>query len=102
MRLPRMTTRRWMFAVAAVAVVIGLLIEGARWKRRRDYGLYWAGFHAHLESGIRPDCRPGCPHSAAANPRAGYHAQLRRAYELAVRSPWASFPDDPVKDRWKR
>jgi len=90
-----------MVAVAVVAVAIGITIEGSRWKRRRDDGLYWADFHAHLESHIQSDCRAGCPHSADSNPRGTDHAQLSREYERAVWYPWVSFPDDPVKDRWK-
>jgi hypothetical protein len=103
MRLPRVrfTIMRSMLAVAFIAVLIGVVSEGARWRRRREYAMYWAGFHAHLESTIQSGCRPGCPHSVDSNPRSDYHAQLRREYERAVRYPWAGFPVDPLKDRWE-
>jgi hypothetical protein len=36
MRLPRMTTRRWMLVVGVFALAIGGTIEGVRLKRRHD------------------------------------------------------------------
>jgi hypothetical protein len=42
MRLPRMTTRRWMVAVA----VVGLLMGGYRLKQRHDDFLSRAQYHA--------------------------------------------------------
>jgi hypothetical protein len=46
MRLPRMTTRRWMIVVA----VVGLLMGGTvRLKQRRDRFLARAEYHAKLE-----------------------------------------------------
>jgi hypothetical protein len=92
----RMTTRRWMAVVALVAVGMGIV----RWEQRRSYGLYWADFHAQLESGIQSDCRPGCPHAAEPYPSRVYHARLRREYERAARYPWVRFPTDPLESRW--
>lgn len=45
MRLPRMTTRRWMMAVAVVALVI----SPVQLKRRRDSFLALARYHASQE-----------------------------------------------------
>jgi hypothetical protein len=59
MRLPQMTTRRWMIAVAAFALVLGGVIEGGRLARRaRDYqqtgeSLYifaWQAWRERLEA----------------------------------------------------
>ncbi len=36
MRLPRMTTRRWMVVVMVVGLVMGGIIGGIRLKRRHD------------------------------------------------------------------
>ena len=45
MRLPRMTTRRWMIAVLAVALALAIRIELGR--RRGEY-LRLAAYHAEL------------------------------------------------------
>ena len=42
MRLPRMTTRRWMVVVALVGLLMGGAIGGIRLKQRHDYFLSWA------------------------------------------------------------
>jgi hypothetical protein len=45
MRLPRMPTRRWMVAVAAVALGMGGTVAGIRLKQRRDRFLSRAQLH---------------------------------------------------------
>jgi hypothetical protein len=45
MRMPRMTTRRWMVAVAALAVALGGYREATRLKRNRDEFLARAAGH---------------------------------------------------------
>jgi hypothetical protein len=45
MRLPRMTTRRWMIVVMVVGLVMGAIIGGIRLKRRHEDFLYRAQRH---------------------------------------------------------
>ncbi len=49
MRLPRMTTRRWMVAVAVMGLLMGGVVGGVRLKRRHDYFLNLVEFHLQLE-----------------------------------------------------
>ena len=49
MRLPRMTTRRWMVAVAVMGLLMGGVVGGVRLKRRHDYFLNLVEFHVQLE-----------------------------------------------------
>ena len=52
MRLPRMTTRRWMVAAAAVALFSGGMVECAR-RRERFFGAYRKHALAEIESSIK-------------------------------------------------
>jgi hypothetical protein len=104
MPLPRMTTRRWMIAVAVIAVGVGawMLVM-----RARSYAAL-AAFHAEsakecwriveaaednrLDSATWKDwiayarrCRRMFP----------YHAALRRKYERATHYPWLPVEPDP-------
>ena len=49
MRLPRMTTRRWMVAVAVVGLAMSGIMGGVRLKRRRDSFLGRLRYHALIE-----------------------------------------------------
>lgn len=49
MRLSRMTTRRWMIAVAVAGLVMGGIISGVRLTRRRDFFLSRMRYHAAFE-----------------------------------------------------
>ena len=53
MRLPRMTTRRWMIAVATLAVILGGYREANRLKRSREEFLLKAARHAAEETDYR-------------------------------------------------
>ena len=53
MRLPRMTTRRWMISVAALAVTLGGHREATRLKRYRDEYLARAASHVAAETYYR-------------------------------------------------
>jgi hypothetical protein len=55
MRLFRMTTRRWMVAVAGVGVGVGGWIQIVRWGRLREYYEAWAEMHAESASQFRQD-----------------------------------------------
>ena len=46
MRSPRMTTRRWMFVAAAIALALGGIREVGRLNQRRDAYLMQASWHA--------------------------------------------------------
>jgi hypothetical protein len=48
-----MTMRRWMIAVAVVAVVVALTIEAYRAKQRRDAYLARAAYYARREAAYR-------------------------------------------------
>ncbi len=63
MRLvPRMTTRRWMIAVAVVALAMGGFVGGVRLKRRRDAFLARIRFHEPTEVSCR-ETGPPAPDS---------------------------------------
>ncbi len=49
MRVPRMTTRRWMVAVAIVGLMMGVAIVGYRLKWRYDYFQSRALYHDQME-----------------------------------------------------
>ena len=53
MRLPRMTKRRWMIAVAALSVALGGYREATRLKRIRDEYLMRAAWHNAEETDYR-------------------------------------------------
>jgi hypothetical protein len=53
MRMPRMTTRKWMAAVAALAVTFGGYREVTRLKRVRDQFLVRAAMHIDVETYYR-------------------------------------------------
>jgi hypothetical protein len=53
MRLPQMTTRRWMGAVAALSIAFGAYVWGTRLKQRRDEFYARATWHATEETYYR-------------------------------------------------
>ena len=112
MRLPRMTTRRWIVAVAVA--VIGLTIGGGVWlKQRRDYFLSLAQSHQkEVDSSTargkalksRFDSTSGMTIEEIMHlhrdydrmtDRADHHASLARKYEHAARYPWLPVEPDP-------
>ena len=101
MRLPRMTTRRWMVAMAIVAVIVVVRIKIARMKLRRlDCQLRSI---AHTIGAARYDgtgvvsCRgPYELPSSVYNPRrAAYHAAMSRKWADAAEHPWLPVEPDP-------
>ena len=122
MRLPRMTTRRWMVAVLAAGLLVGGAVGGVRLKRRRDEFLARAEKHTIMEYRHKklanldrsramnmgavesePDLiTPQAPlkadllRSAADHARLGAHYEsLTRKYQHAARYPWLSVEPDP-------
>ena len=97
MRLPRMTTRRWMVAVAILAVTISVERTRRRWTFYREQAASHAASEAVCQgyadafrgvSGEEDRVEQG-------DTLATYHALLRRKYEHAAAHPWESVPPDP-------
>jgi hypothetical protein len=125
MRLPRMTMRRWMIAVAIAGVLLGTAVWGRRLKQQRDYYLKQANFHARLErffrsvekmfptrvasggrslkdvsgmmvrSGFVPALVVVGEHTYLAGGLARHHAELKEKYLHFASRPWLSVPADP-------
>jgi hypothetical protein len=105
-----MTTRRWMIAVAIVAIGLGAWILGAR---SRAYAVQ-AGNHGYREFMCRLAIR-----AYEANPRGvtvsgpepveviidrsrrltGHYAALKRKYERAASRPWLPVAPDPPEPK---
>jgi hypothetical protein len=105
MRLSRMTTRRWMIAMAVVALLLGVVVGGQRLKQRRDYYIRQANVEARWENvfrsmAARVASRPlkqqpsimldGHSHQAAT--LAAYFAWRKYTYLHASSRPWLSGP----------
>jgi hypothetical protein len=112
MRLSGMTTRRWMVAVAVVAILFDGVMELPRlWSLRQQY-LGFAEKYGYWEAklngalGLRqeityyslrlprgPEPSPG--RLARMKAEASYYARLRAKYERAARYPWLPVEPDP-------
>ena len=88
MRLPRMTTRRWMI----IMVVIALHLEVAMTLRRAVYFHQKAVEHELGEKALRTI---PIPRYDPLWRRVDYHAHLKEKYRRAARSPWLSVEPDP-------
>jgi hypothetical protein len=116
LRLPPMTTRRWMIAVAVVGLLLAGCIGGYRLKRLHDHFLQRAQDHAMMEIANRKSERahrelfemrggfgPGSETLRAKSLRdivffsrtASYHAAMAQKYEYAARHPWLPVAPDP-------
>jgi hypothetical protein len=104
-RLSRMTTRRWMIAVAVVGLLLGVVVGCRRLKQRRDYCLQQASYKAREETFFRsmesrsaalpPPQRPliivdGRAYQAAT--LATCFAKRKEIYLRAASRPWLSVP----------
>jgi hypothetical protein len=116
MRRSRMTTRRWMVAVAVVGLLLGVVVEGWRLKQRGDYYLQQANDLARLEKYWRSDAsriasgpplqQPpvtfvvvGQTHTVAEVAAeyakvAAYYAKRKQTYLHPASRPWISVPPD--------
>jgi hypothetical protein len=90
MRLPRMTTRRWMVAIAVVAV--GLADVG---RRRHLALLQRAAYHEEIER-LVTNTAPQVPANAAIR---DLHARLKEKYWRAARYPWLPVRPDPPEPK---
>jgi hypothetical protein len=110
MRLCRMTTRRWMSAVAVGGLLLGVVVWGHRLKQRRDYCLQQARIYAQMENSLRRidpglvsvSCSRLPPivvdgHTYQADTVAAYNAGLKKIYLHAASRPWLSVPADPPR-----
>jgi hypothetical protein len=99
MRLSRMTTRRWMVAVAVVALLMGIVGEVIRELRLTRRHHEWANGYRLAEAinrGDRVALPGGMTVQSAGSPRlADYYAEMRWKYERASRYPWLSVEPDP-------
>ena len=117
MRLPRMTTRRWMIAVAVVGLLMGGAIGGVRLKRRHDFFLARVRQHDQEEARFRSweQNLASAMESLPSSPRdpfllrwervrlhAAYHKELKNKYEHAARYPWLPVEPDPPMPSRKR
>jgi hypothetical protein len=115
MPLARMTTRRWMVAVAVVGLLMGGAIGIVRLKRRSDdftvrsqnharqaslYNLYTPGVDEHLRATVEPEMR-----SVLENRKAyllgafAYHDAMTGKYLRAARYPWLPVEPDLPEPR---
>jgi hypothetical protein len=93
MRLPRMTTRRWMIAVSVVGLVMGGIVGGVRLKRRHDYYLSRAQHHnTMVEIYIRKGVETLDPRYQRL---LFYHGTVARKYWHAASYPWLPVEPDP-------
>jgi hypothetical protein len=109
MRLPRMTTRRWMIAVAAVAVMFAAASFFRRHLSLRERGDYHAKREGDLASRARGlgqialDAAERIPetaaywraHAACEAEIGAWHARLKEKYRHAARYPWLAIEPDP-------
>jgi hypothetical protein len=104
MRLPRMTTRRWMVIVVVIAACLVPIVLSAR---SHSYAIR-AGYHSLKEAESRwiveeyEAGRLGFSGRDSVDPLIdrerrlnAYHAALKRKYKLALRRPWLYVEPDP-------
>jgi hypothetical protein len=99
MQLPRMTTRRWMLAVALVAASLGGLGWAEKMIQRRALCLRRATDYAVRKQTLccRVSERPTAQELDENRIMSAYYDQLVRKYERAAARPWLSVePDPPV------
>jgi hypothetical protein len=120
MRLPRMTTWRWILIVAVFALVIGGTVMGVRLKRWHDYFLARVAYHAKreqasvdMEQSVREnlatferimDQREERERAIVDYQRRfadrltqeiAYHSAMVRKYRRDARYPWLPIEPDP-------
>jgi hypothetical protein len=109
MRLPRMTTRRWMIAVAVAA----LIMTRVEVRRRQNEFQQLAEYHkkeralivagrgrtsGEIEIWLRHDpLQRSWRHSSVW--KAAYHSAMREKYERAARYPWLPVEPDPPEPK---
>src|SRR5262249_44783875 len=89
-RLPRMTTRRWMVAV----VIMGCVMGGIQIERRREELVDRADWY-RIFVYIWEERRAAEPNDADAPRFIAYFESLETKYQQAARSPWLPVEPDP-------
>jgi hypothetical protein len=89
MRVPRMTTRRWMIAAAVVAVMLAPDIAAALFRRHLALRQR-AAYHEEIEKLAKAAAQVRA--NAAIRDR---HARLKEKYWRAARYPWLPVEPDP-------
>jgi hypothetical protein len=85
MRLPRMTTRRWMVVVVVASLLLGAFVT---WRRAAHY-MRLAAVHEHWAHLLRSTTGP------SADPKgADHHERLARKYQRAAARPWLPIEPD--------
>jgi len=105
MRRSRMTTRRWMIAVAVVGLLLGVVVGGRRLKQRRDYYLQqannqarWENYFRSMASRVASRPPPQQPSITFVRPTyqvaelAAEYAKRKEMYLHAASRPWISVP----------
>jgi hypothetical protein len=104
MRLPRMTTRRWMVAVALAGLAMGRAIDGVRLKRRHDDFTARAQHHEQIEAMFRSWGRTTSSRLKYLQPdisqNRDYHAAMANKYRHAARYPWLPVEPDQEEPEW--
>lgn len=96
MRLPRMTTRRWIFTV----VIAAALLEGYRELELCQQYRLKAKLHAGREGAQPVIFVAGFFGYSLPSPEvAAYHKAMRKKYEQAATRPWASVEPDPPEPK---
>jgi hypothetical protein len=103
MRLPRMTTRRWMIVVVIAALSLG---AGGLWARHRRYSRLaesFAGFERHCEAVLSgdPEEIEWAQWSWNTDPEwnrrlLSYSTRMRARFEYAAAHPWVLASPDPA------
>jgi hypothetical protein len=93
MRLPRMTTRRWMIAVAVLALVMGGTAYMIRLARLSDRYRQAAPAFRTAEKAFRGG--PGWRNEDQRRATAERFGRVAEKYEHAARSPWLPVEPDP-------
>jgi hypothetical protein len=101
MRLPRMTTRRWILAVAVVAVLFAVEADRRCWPGRRRFRAMQAERHAVMclwaSVGLSDDGVVLGGPEAVDESRAQYHRRMELRWKQAEARPWLPVgPDPPV------
>jgi hypothetical protein len=101
MHFPMMTMRRWMFAVAVVAVIMSGGATLRRWAELAAEYRRAAAFHSVLAKVYRSGSHLGSrvEDPAETSRLVAHQLRLAEKYQLAARRPWLPVPPDPPEPK---